>query len=58
MDSTGPRLLLSLDQEARRSGVRFTVVRGSDLVHGPIEVTGLGQVLEIVADPEQAGRPP
>jgi anti-anti-sigma factor len=54
MDSLGLRILLALQEAAKKGGFRLTVVRGPVAVQRVIEITSLHQLLEMVDDPSQA----
>jgi anti-anti-sigma factor len=61
LDSTGIRLLLSLEHEACDGGYRFTLVRGPVEVQRALEVTGLREQSDTVDDPAHVpapGEPP
>jgi anti-anti-sigma factor len=48
MDSTGLRLILAWDDESRRDGVSFGLVRGPQAVQRLFEISGLGDRLAFV----------
>jgi anti-sigma B factor antagonist len=50
IDSSGLRALVIADQEARSAGGRCVVVRGSEQVGQVLELTGIGERLELVDD--------
>jgi anti-anti-sigma factor len=50
MDSTGLRLMLSLEAEARRDGFSIALVPGSAAVQRVFEITGTAAVLPFVGD--------
>ena len=59
IDSSGLRALVIADQEARAAGGRCVVVRGSEQVGQVLELTGIGERLELVDDlPGLPLRPP
>jgi anti-sigma B factor antagonist len=51
LDSSGLRALIVADQSVRDDGGRFIVVRGSDRVNEVLEMTGVAQRIELVAEP-------
>ena len=51
MDSTGVRLLMTLDLRARREGWGLVVVRGSGVVAELLRLTRLEDRVEVVEDP-------
>jgi anti-anti-sigma factor len=51
MDSTGLRLLLVLEAEARAEQWRLTIVRGPAAVQRTMELAGVGEQLKSVDDP-------
>ena len=51
IDSSGLRALLMADQRVRAEGGRFIVVRGPDQVNQVLEMTGVGQRIELVDEP-------
>jgi anti-sigma B factor antagonist len=53
MDSTGLRVLLAGHQRAQASGRRFALVRGADQVERVLTLTGVRELLTIVAAPEE-----
>jgi anti-sigma B factor antagonist len=53
MDSSGLRLVVLADMQARESGRRFVLVRGTETVHRVFEITRMSERLEFVADPEE-----
>jgi anti-sigma B factor antagonist len=55
MDSTGLRLVLSVDTRARERGGRAVIVRGPHSVHRVFELALLEERLEFVDDPAEAG---
>jgi anti-anti-sigma factor len=48
MDSTGLRLILAWDTDAREEGVDFALIRGAPMVQRLFDVTGLGARLRFV----------
>jgi anti-anti-sigma factor len=50
MDSTGLRLMLSLDAEARRDGFSMALLPGSAAVQRVFEITGTAGVLPFVGE--------
>jgi anti-sigma B factor antagonist len=48
MDSTGLRLILSWDDEARRDGLGFGLVRGRDAVQRLFDLSGVAERLTFV----------
>ena len=52
MDSSGLRLVVMADMQAREAGRRFALVRGGDTVHRVFEITRMSERLEFVDDPE------
>jgi anti-sigma B factor antagonist len=50
LDSTGVRVLITIDLRARERGVRFGVVRGEGMVARLLEVTRLDQRFPVVDD--------
>jgi anti-anti-sigma factor len=57
LDSTGVRVLLSVDLRAREHGMRFGVVRGDGMVARLLEVTRIGQRFPVVDDPDELIEP-
>jgi anti-sigma B factor antagonist len=53
MDSSGLRLVVLADMQARESGRRFALVRGPETVHRVFEITRMSERLDFVADPEE-----
>jgi anti-anti-sigma factor len=51
IDSTGVRVLLSVELQARERGARFGVVRGDGMVARLLEVTRIDQRFPVVDDP-------
>lgn len=55
IDSTGLRLLMSLDQRARRDGFELSLVAPEPPADRPIQLCGLDKVLPFVAAPSDDG---
>ncbi len=53
MDSSGLRVVLTLDREQRDRGARLVVVRGGRRVARVMELTGADRQLEMVDDPAE-----
>jgi anti-anti-sigma factor len=53
LDSTGVRVLLAVDLQAREKGLRFAVVRGDGVVARLLEVTRIDQRFPVVDDPDE-----
>lgn len=53
IDSTGVRVLLSVELLARERGARFGVVRGDGMIARLLEVTRIEQRFPVVDDPEE-----
>jgi anti-sigma B factor antagonist len=53
LDSSGLRLVVLADMEARVAGRRFALVRGAEPVHRVFEITRMSERLEFVAGPEE-----
>jgi anti-sigma B factor antagonist len=53
MDSSGLRLVVLADMNAREAGRRFALVRGGETVHRVFEITRMSERLDFVDDPEQ-----
>jgi len=53
LDSSGLRVVLSLDRDQRNRGARLVVVRGGRRVARVMELTGTDRQLEIVDDPAE-----
>ena len=51
MDSTGLRALVQADQQARKSGVALTIVRGPESIDRLFSVSGLDELLPLVEAP-------
>jgi anti-anti-sigma factor len=51
MDSSGLRLVVLADMQAREAGRRFALVRGSETVHRVFEITRMSDRLDFIADP-------
>jgi anti-sigma B factor antagonist len=52
MDSSGLRLVVLADMQAREAGRRFTLVRGGETVHRVFEITRMSDRLDFVDRPE------
>lgn len=50
MDSTGLRLLMALHAYAREHDYRLRIARAAPPVHRPVEIAGLGALLEFTDD--------
>jgi anti-anti-sigma factor len=57
LDSTGVRVLLAVDLQAREKGLRFAVVRGDGMVARLLEVTRIDQRFPVVDDPDELIQP-
>ena len=53
MDSSGLRLVVLADMQAREAGRRFALVRGDETVHRVFEITRMNDRLDFVDDPEE-----
>jgi anti-anti-sigma factor len=53
LDSTGVRVLLTADLQAKERGVRFAVARGDGMVRRLLEVTRIEQRFPVVDDPAE-----
>jgi anti-sigma B factor antagonist len=53
MDSSGLRLVVLADMQAREAGRRFALVRGDETVHRVFEITRMSDRLQFVNDPEE-----
>ena len=53
MDSSGLRLVVLADMQAREAGRRFALVRGDETVHRVFEITRMSERLDFVDDPEE-----
>jgi anti-anti-sigma factor len=51
IDSSGLRLVVLADMEAREAGRRFALVRGDETVQRVFEITRMSERLEFVDDP-------
>jgi anti-sigma B factor antagonist len=56
MDSSGLRLVVLADMQAREAGRRFALVRGDETVHRVFEITRMSERLDFVSDPEELAR--
>jgi anti-sigma B factor antagonist len=54
MDSSGLRLVVLTDMQAREAGRRFALIRGGDTVHRVFEITRMSDRLDFVESPEEA----
>jgi anti-sigma B factor antagonist len=54
MDSSGLRLVVLADMQAREAGRRFALIRGGETVHRVFEITRVSDRLDFVEDPEEA----
>jgi anti-sigma B factor antagonist len=54
MDSSGLRLVVLADMQAREAGRRFALIRGGDTVHRVFEITRMSDRLDFVESPEEA----
>jgi anti-anti-sigma factor len=54
MDSSGLRAIVIADQQARAEGRRCVVVRGPEQVDHVLDLTGIGERLELVDQPPGA----
>lgn len=52
MDSSGLRLVVVADMQAREAGRRFALVRGDETVHRVFEITRMSDRLDFVDRPE------
>jgi anti-anti-sigma factor len=53
LDSSGLRFLLGLNEQAARDGRRFALVAAGDPVERVLELAGIAERLEVVADPAE-----
>jgi anti-sigma B factor antagonist len=53
LDSSGLRLLILADQQARLAGRRFALVPGAETVQRVFEITRMSERLRFVSDPAQ-----
>ncbi len=53
MDSSGLRLVVLADMQARDVGRRFAIVRGDETVHRVFEITRMSDRLDFVDSPEE-----
>lgn len=53
MDSSGLRLVVLADMQARDAGRRFAIVRGDETVHRVFEITRMSDRLDFVDSPEE-----
>jgi anti-sigma B factor antagonist len=54
MDSSGLRLVVLADMQAREAGRRFSLIRGGETVHRVFEITRMSERLDFVDDPQEA----
>jgi anti-anti-sigma factor len=52
LDSSGLRLVVLADMQAREAGRRFALVRGDETVHRVFEITRMSDRLDFVDGPE------
>ena len=52
MDSSGLRLVVMADMQAREAGRRFSLIRGDDTVHRVFEITRMSDRLDFVESAE------
>ena len=55
LDSSGLRLVVLADMQAREAGRRFSLIRGNETVHRVFEITRMSQRLDFV-DPAEVTR--
>ena len=53
IDSSGLRLVVLADMQAREAGRRFALVRGPETVHRVFEITRMSERLDFVDDPDE-----
>jgi anti-sigma B factor antagonist len=53
MDSTGLHLLVRAQRRAEQAGRRLALIKGSEQVQRVLELTGVGDLVRIVASPEE-----
>jgi anti-sigma B factor antagonist len=53
LDSTGVRVLVTMQLRAREQGVRFGVVRGGGMITRLLEVTRIDERFPVVDDPDE-----
>jgi anti-sigma B factor antagonist len=53
MESSGLRLVVLADMQARDAGRRFAIVRGDETVHRVFEITRMSDRLDFVDGPEE-----
>ncbi len=53
MDSSGLRLVVLADMQARDAGRRFAIVRGDETVHRVFEITRMSDRLDFVESPAE-----
>ena len=54
MDSSGLRLVVLADMQAREAGRRFSLIRGDETVHRVFEITRMSERLDFVDETEAA----
>ena len=54
LDSSGLRLVVLADMQAREAGRRFSLIRGDETVHRVFEITRMSERLDFVDDAEAA----
>lgn len=54
LDSSGLRLVVLADMQAREAGRRFSLIRGNETVHRVFEITRMSERLEFVDAAEAA----
>jgi anti-sigma B factor antagonist len=54
LDSSGLRLVVLADMQAREAGRRFSLIRGGDTVQRVFEITRMSERLDFVEDAEEA----
>ena len=52
MDSSGLRLVVMADMQAREAGRRFSLIRGDETVHRVFEITRMSDRLDFVESAE------
>jgi anti-sigma B factor antagonist len=54
LDSSGLRLVVLADMQAREAGRRFSLIRGDETVHRVFEITRMSERLDFVDEAEAA----